>query len=174
MSELDAFRLDGKVAIVTGAGRGIGAATAARLARDGFAVGVVDLDEAGCADTVGKIESDGGTALAVGAEAESRKQAALLGAIMTTIGDGVSVVENSGRVVLENPAAQRLMGVPESNDVGLSAPSVALSEFSTVNWNEFWPWVMLASIVHSPLRLTPAVTSRSLMLLWISGRKPLG
>ena len=35
-----------RVAIVTGAARGIGAATAERLARDGFAVGVLDLDEA--------------------------------------------------------------------------------------------------------------------------------
>ncbi|MCW2135829.1 ATP-binding protein [Actinoplanes cyaneus] len=51
-----------------------------------------------------------------GAEAESHKHAALLGAIMTTIGDGVSVVDGSGRVLLENPAAQRLMGVTESSD----------------------------------------------------------
>ncbi|BCJ40449.1 hypothetical protein GCM10010168_82170 [Actinoplanes ianthinogenes] len=50
------------------------------------------------------------------AEAESRKQAGLLGAIMTTIGDGVSVVDDTGRVLLENPAAQRLMGVSESSD----------------------------------------------------------
>ncbi|MBB4744564.1 signal transduction histidine kinase [Actinoplanes octamycinicus] len=50
------------------------------------------------------------------AEAESRKQAGLLGAIMTTIGDGVSVVDDRGRVLLENPAAQQLMGVTEPSD----------------------------------------------------------
>ena len=64
--------------------------------------------------------------------------------------------------------------VPESNDVGLSVPSDALTEFSMLNWNELRPCVMLASTFQSPLRLTPTETSRSLMLLWISGRKPLG
>lgn len=35
-----------RVAIVTGGARGLGAATAVRLARDGLKVGVVDLDDA--------------------------------------------------------------------------------------------------------------------------------
>jgi signal transduction histidine kinase/CHASE1-domain containing sensor protein len=50
------------------------------------------------------------------AEAESRRQAGLLGAIMTTISDGVSVIDYSGRVLVENPAAKRLMGVEETSD----------------------------------------------------------
>ena len=57
----------GKVAIVTGAARGIGAATALRLAADGLAVAVLDLDESACADTVRGITDAGGTAIAVGA-----------------------------------------------------------------------------------------------------------
>ncbi|MDR6316464.1 ATP-binding protein [Actinoplanes couchii] len=48
------------------------------------------------------------------AEAGSRRQAELLGAIMTTIGDGVSVVDSTGHVLLENPAAKRLLGVTEN------------------------------------------------------------
>lgn len=53
-----------RVAVVTGAARGIGAAVAKRLSDDGFAVGVLDLDERGCAATVDTIRSSGGQAFA--------------------------------------------------------------------------------------------------------------
>jgi len=46
-----------RVAIVTGAARGIGAATAVRLAQDGFAVAVLDLEESAAKGTVEAIEA---------------------------------------------------------------------------------------------------------------------
>ena len=52
-----------RVAIVTGAARGIGAATAVRLAADGRAVAVVDLEESAGKDTVAAIEAAGTEAL---------------------------------------------------------------------------------------------------------------
>ncbi|MFI5891297.1 ATP-binding protein [Actinoplanes sp. NPDC051513] len=50
------------------------------------------------------------------AEAESRRQAGLLGAVMTSIGDGVGVVDENGRFLLHNPAAKQLLGVDDDTE----------------------------------------------------------
>src|SRR5262249_62410497 len=55
--------LDGKVAIVTGSGRGIGREVALRLARDGAHVVVNDLDDEPANETVSLVEQLGGRAV---------------------------------------------------------------------------------------------------------------
>lgn len=67
------FDLTGKVAIVTGAGTGIGEAIAHRLARAGAAIAVVDIDTASAAQTAEQIRGAGGQALAVQADVTSRQ-----------------------------------------------------------------------------------------------------
>ncbi len=61
-------RFDGRVALVSGAARGIGAATAQRLATDGAAVMLMDIDLAAAKTTATAITRAGGTARAVGAD----------------------------------------------------------------------------------------------------------
>jgi 3-oxoacyl-[acyl-carrier protein] reductase len=57
-------QLDGKVAIVTGSGRGIGQQVALRLARDGASVVVNDLDDEPAAETIKRVQAMGGKAVA--------------------------------------------------------------------------------------------------------------
>jgi 3-oxoacyl-[acyl-carrier protein] reductase len=86
-----------KVAIVTGAARGIGAATAIRLAADGNAVAVVDLDASSRAATVEKIVADGGRALAVGADvSDSQAVESAVRRIADELGPPLILVNNAG------------------------------------------------------------------------------
>ena len=89
--------MSGRVAIVTGAARGIGAATALRLAADGFAVAVLDLNEDDARGTVEQIESAGGRGLAVGADVGDREQAeAAVERVAAELGPPVVLINNAG------------------------------------------------------------------------------
>jgi len=86
-----------RVAVVTGGARGIGAATAVRLAAEGRAVAVIDLDEAACKDTVEKITSAGGRAIAVGCDVSDEAQVeAAVTRIAEELGGPTILVNNAG------------------------------------------------------------------------------
>ena len=90
-------RFTDRVAVVTGAAQGIGAATAIRLASEGAAVAVVDLTEDRGNATVETIRAAGGTAIAVSADvARSASSAASIERVVSELGRIDILVNNAG------------------------------------------------------------------------------
>lgn len=86
-----------KTALVTGAAAGIGKACAKRLASEGVAVGVLDVDLKGCQDVVEEIEAAGGKALALEASIANRDQVQqAVARLREKFGPVTVVVNNAG------------------------------------------------------------------------------
>ncbi len=91
-----------RTALVTGGARGIGAAIAQRLATDGLAVGVVDLDADGAARTADAIVQAGGKATSFAADVADEEQATAAVAYTSAELGPVTVLINNAGVIRDN------------------------------------------------------------------------
>jgi 3-oxoacyl-[acyl-carrier protein] reductase len=92
-------KLAGKVAVVTGSGRGIGAAIATRYAQEGAKVVVTDIDGDNADAVAEKIKSAGGEAIAVRTDVSQKDQVdALIAATVNAFGGLHVMLNNAGKV----------------------------------------------------------------------------
>jgi 3-oxoacyl-[acyl-carrier protein] reductase len=98
-------RLDGRVAVVTGAGRGIGQAVAERLAADGAAVAVVDLDEVAARHTAERIVESGGNAIGVRCDCTSPDEVKAMVAHVAERLGGVDILVNNAGILRSTKVA---------------------------------------------------------------------
>jgi 3-oxoacyl-[acyl-carrier protein] reductase len=157
-----AKKLEGKVALVTGASRGIGAAIAKRLAAEGAKVAITYTKGADAAAAVVKaIEAGGGKALAVQADAKDEKAVSTaIDKAVATFGGKLDILVNNAGTAVAKPFEQTTVEEIENLlDLNLRGPMVAtLAALKQMNNNG--RIIMIGSCVGERI-LTPGLTAYS-------------
>ncbi|QBX54397.1 glucose 1-dehydrogenase [Nocardioides seonyuensis] len=96
-------RYDGRVAVITGAARGIGFGTAQRFAAEGASVAILDLDEGAAQEAAGRIELQG-DAKAIGVGCDVADSAAAEAAVQRVVDElgGIHVLVNNAGITRDN------------------------------------------------------------------------
>ena len=152
--------LTGKVAIVTGAGAGIGAGIAAMLAEAGAAVTVADLDGARAASTAKAIEKRGGRAIMVTADvSDAHEIDALVRQTVTDLGGIDSLVNNAGIAtteLVEDLDEEKWRGVL---DVNLTGPFLCCKAVLPYMRRKGWGRIVnVASVAAKRISFTGAAS----------------
>lgn len=103
MTTLDRFRLDGKVAIVTGGGGAIGQIYARALAEAGAAVALADLNAEAAEKAAARLASDGFTAVAVTVDITQRESTVAMAARTVEALGGIDILVNNAALMAEIP-----------------------------------------------------------------------
>jgi len=100
------MRFSGKVAIVTGASRGIGRCIALRLAEEGARVVIAARSDAACAAVAQEIAGNGGSAVVVAADVSNQANAAQVAAAALTSWGHIDILVNNAAIHLSAPFLQ--------------------------------------------------------------------
>ena len=126
-----ARRFDGRVALVTGAGGGLGAALARRFAEEGAAVVVADLRPEAAEDVTAAIRAIGGVALPLRLDvAEEQGWASAVERVEQVFGRLDVLVNNAGMIMRRGVATQTLDGWRRMLDVNLTGAFLSLRAFA--------------------------------------------
>ncbi len=96
-------RFDGRVAVITGAARGIGFGTATRFAEEGASIAIIDLDESAAADAAGRLSLvDGAKAVGIGCDVSNGESVdAAVARVVSELG-GIHILVNNAGVTRDN------------------------------------------------------------------------
>jgi 3-oxoacyl-[acyl-carrier protein] reductase len=154
-------KLEGKVALITGGSRGIGAAIAKRLAADGASVAITYVKDAGSASAVVKaIEAGGGKAIAI--QADAADAAAVGNAVekaVATLGRLDVLVNNAGTGIPRKFEEATLEELDRVIDINIRGTFVA-TQVALKHMNDGGRIIMIGSCVGERVR-TPGLVSYS-------------
>ncbi len=169
-SALDAFRLDGRVAIVTGSSRGIGRALAQGFAEVGASVVVTGRTLEATEQTVASIEAAGGRALGVDYQAGDEDSIRELVGLAADRFGGIDILVNNA-AILKPHGIDKLTGeeMDELHRVNVKGPVLLTKEASThLAAKQRGAVVMLGAVAaHRPMEgLGGYATSKAALLHW--------
>lgn len=119
------MRLENKVAIVTGGGKGIGAAICSAFAKEGAHVVVADIDTDGAGATVGSLQQSGGSAASVEANiADPRSVAAMVAFAIEQYGHIDILVNNAGARIIKGLMQHTLDDWNQMLSINLTGPFI--------------------------------------------------
>lgn len=161
MSNNDGQKLTGKVAVVTGGSRGIGAAIARRLAADGASVALTYTRGADAATSVVKeIERGGGKAIAIQADAADPGAArAALEKAVTTFGKLDVLVNNAGTAIPKPFEEATLEEIDRVIDINIRGVMIA-TQAALKHMNDGGRIIMIGSCVGERT-MTPGLAAYS-------------